>query len=377
MALQAKCPDPELCVRHSVKIQQIYCIGNVGYLPESVYIRAIRIATTMDAQPTCTVIGAGIAGLLAADTLARHGCKATILEKARGVGGRMATRRAGEHSFDFGAQFLAARTPHFQSLLTSWQASGLLAEWHPDVSRIPREKRHPGPFYRGVPAMTAVPKSLASGLTVELRKQVTAVRISQDAWSIETSRGDVYMSQALLITSPVPQTLAMLEAGNVPIPPEILTQLLSIKYVPCFALMLVLDGPAGLPDPGAMALDGDPLAWITDNHTKGVDALPGSVTVYAGEVFSNRMFDEPAEHVTEVLLGAVRTLLTSSVVSTQLHRWRYSQPIRTLQVPFLAARETPPLVLAGEAFGGGDCESAALSGIAAARYLHSTFCPTR
>ena len=39
------------------------------------------------------IIGAGISGLLAANFLKQKGFKVTVLEKSRGVGGRMATRR--------------------------------------------------------------------------------------------------------------------------------------------------------------------------------------------------------------------------------------------------------------------------------------------
>ena len=39
------------------------------------------------------VIGAGISGLAAATELAKAGCRTIVLEKSRGIGGRMAARR--------------------------------------------------------------------------------------------------------------------------------------------------------------------------------------------------------------------------------------------------------------------------------------------
>jgi hypothetical protein len=331
----------------------------------------------MDARPTCIVIGAGIAGLLAADTLTRQGCIATIIEKAKGVGGRMATRRMGGQTFDFGAQSVHGHNPKFESLLASWERAGLVAPWQPDYSARSRDTKRPGPYYKGVPAMTSVPKYIAEGLTVHLQQNVTAVRVSGSAWSVETEHGHVFMSEALIMTAPLPQSLVLLDAGGFALSSDIQKRLRAVEYASCFALMLVLDGPSGLPAPGAMTLDGEPLSWISDNYAKGVAARPGSVTAYASESFSKQMLDEPAERVSHILQEAVKRMVSSRVVSAQLHRWRYCHPIHTLPEGFLDGGILPPLVFAGDMCGAGDCESAALSGIAAADHLHSTFCSLR
>ena len=57
-------------------------------------------------QTEITIIGAGMAGLACARRLARAGHTPLLLDKGRGIGGRMATRRttlaAGDVSFDKG-----------------------------------------------------------------------------------------------------------------------------------------------------------------------------------------------------------------------------------------------------------------------------------
>jgi len=50
------------------------------------------------------VVGAGIAGLACARKLIDAGHAVRVFEKSRGVGGRMATRRTPQGTYDHGAQ---------------------------------------------------------------------------------------------------------------------------------------------------------------------------------------------------------------------------------------------------------------------------------
>mgnify|MGYP003336186047 FL=1 len=63
------------------------------------------------------IIGAGMAGLTAAVELKRAGRRVLVLDKARGVGGRLASRRIDGATFDHGAQFITARDPRFAAVL--------------------------------------------------------------------------------------------------------------------------------------------------------------------------------------------------------------------------------------------------------------------
>lgn len=70
----------------------------------------------------CLIIGGGMAGLTAATLLQQQDIEVTILDKGRGIGGRLATRRvedpgAGLGVFDYGAQYCTAQTPLFQEFI--------------------------------------------------------------------------------------------------------------------------------------------------------------------------------------------------------------------------------------------------------------------
>ena len=52
-----------------------------------------------------------------------------VLDKGRGVGGRMATRRIGEATLDHGAQFFTTHTAEFASVVAGWVAAGVAVPW--------------------------------------------------------------------------------------------------------------------------------------------------------------------------------------------------------------------------------------------------------
>jgi len=75
------------------------------------------------------VIGAGIAGLACAERLGSVGYRATLFDKSRSAGGRLATRRLqtplGPTQFDHGAQYFKASTAQFAARIERWRAAGL------------------------------------------------------------------------------------------------------------------------------------------------------------------------------------------------------------------------------------------------------------
>ena len=57
------------------------------------------------------IVGAGMAGITAARTLAQAGHQVMVFDKSSGAGGRMATRRSPFGGFDHGAQYFTVRDP--------------------------------------------------------------------------------------------------------------------------------------------------------------------------------------------------------------------------------------------------------------------------
>ena len=325
------------------------------------------------ASDPIVILGAGIAGLTAARVLMDAGRQVIVLDKGRGVGGRMATRRFKDGRFDHGAQFFTVRETAFAEQTTRWldiEAAALWANGFADASGEVQADGHPR--YRGMDGMTSIPKALAAGLDVRLQTRITSVCRTSDAWLLESEDGDSFRASALLMTPPVPQTLDLLAAGSVVLPPDLHGALLSITYAPCFALMLLLDGPSAVPAPGGLQLMSEPIYWIGDNHRKGISPDAHAITIHGGPQFSQANWSAEAAVIAALLMNAAEPWLGSAVRAWDLQRWRYSLPLTPLPERFLALADAPPLFFAGDAFGGPRIEGAALSGLAAAAALLAT-----
>jgi renalase len=322
---------------------------------------------TPDSHADVIVIGAGLSGLIAARTLQANGVRVVVLDKGRGVGGRLATRRTARGVFDHGAQFFTARDPQFRLLVEAWQAAGIVRPWATGFALADGTFKCDGEArFCGVSGMTAIPKHLAQGLDVRVNAKVPRVQATHGGWVVTPEAGERFCGRALLLTPPVPQSLQLLAPGEVTLPERIRGDLEQINYAPCLALLAQLSSGSVIPEPGGLWCSGEPIAWMADNQRKGVSAAPGSaVTIHAGPEFSRIHWDTPEDVVTAALLTVAAPWLGSVPVQTQLHRWRYSLPRRVHPQRCVVLREPAPLVFAGDAFGGPRVEGATLSGLAA------------
>ncbi|MFN8371701.1 MAG: FAD-dependent oxidoreductase [Anaerolineae bacterium] len=324
---------------------------------------------------TCLIIGAGLSGLIAARTLQQHGVQVTVLDKGRGVGGRMATRHIDKAVFDHGAQYFTARDDRFVRLVNKWIEAGIVVEWAQGFHAAQKGEITPAGLgqarYRGKYGMTDIPKYLAQGLDVRLEQTVTRVDLRDDGWHVAVQSGAVFNAQALLLTPPIPQSLQLLDTGSYRLPENIRAELevVGATYAPCFAVMATLDRPSQIPDPGSLWLSGNPVSWIADNHCKGISPNAYAVTIHAGTGFSREHFDHDQDEVAHLMLDACSEWLGAAVCNYQVHRWRYSIPELVYSEPCLFMPGKYPLAMAGEAYFGPRVEGAAMSGLMAAEQL--------
>jgi len=174
----------------------------------------------------------------------------------------------------------------------------------------------------------------------------------------------------MILTPPMPQSLALLDEGGIVLAPEMRARLAAIEYERCLAVMAVLDGPSRIPPPGGLAPGDGPIAWLADNQLKGISAEP-AVTIHATHAFSLEHWDHDRQESGRALLDAAAPWLGAEIRKFQVHGWRYSKPMRVDEELCVLVSQSPPLMLAGDAFAGPRVEGAALSGWAAAEAILS------
>lgn len=319
---------------------------------------------------TTLIIGAGISGLLAATELNKAGHNAIVLDKGRGVGGRMASRRMGDGlRADHGAQYFTARDERLKTYVQDWLDAGVVSQWSDGFFSSDGAPHFNGePRYIGTTGMTAIAKHLAKSLTVHSQTKVEKICWDKDKFVVDVGNGS-FSADNLIITSPVPQSLALLDAGNLILPSAIRAQLNEIAYQPIIAVLAELDAPSKLPNPGGLwPTEREPISWLADNQQKGISAKP-TVTIHAATQFSTDHFDADPDTVAKKLIAAAQPYLGASVINYQYHRWRYATPTTLHPNPFLFTNAPAPILFAGDAFAGPRVEGAALSGIETGRAL--------
>ena len=313
------------------------------------------------------VVGAGISGVMAARGLVEHGWDVVVLEKSRGFGGRMATRRWDESAFDHGAQYFRITNTVAQSILQPLINCRVIVPWMKDD--------HPDSQARwvGREGMSSVVKGLADGLDVRKLSKVERIEACGYEWRLVCENGSRLAAEALVMSAPVPQSLHMLEPEISELDPRVLQQLERIRYAPGFALLAKVSKICERLPSGGIRLQHNRVAWIADNRSKWRDpSVPGAdLTIQSSSAFAESFFESDREHVAAMLAEAAEPLIGQSIKDWQLHRWKYGHVESRCSEPCLYSCIPSPISFCGDAFGPGNVEGALLSGMAAAKRIQN------
>ncbi|MBE9175972.1 NAD(P)/FAD-dependent oxidoreductase [Synechocystis salina LEGE 06155] len=325
-------------------------------------------------QISVVIVGGGLCGLIAGTVLQRQGLGVTVLDKGKGIGGRLASRRLrhGEAvgCFDFGAQYFKAQDPLFLAWVEDWLNAGVVKVWAEGMGTETGAIRSQGvKLYRGELSNRSLAQYLAQDLRVVNGERVNSFHWQDNVWQVHCDSGQVYLGDRLVVTAPLPQTLALCETSAIKLPAHVHQTLAAVTYDPCFSLSLLLEQPSLVPEPGGVWLSGEPLVWMACSTKKGISPHGYGVTVQAGPEFSRHHLETDAVQVIQLMTEAAQPWLGSAVLASHLHLWRYSHPQNPLDQSFLFGNFPGPVYFGGDAFHGGKVEGAALSGLAIAEHL--------
>lgn len=271
-------------------------------------------------KKTAAVIGGGPAGLACAQMLAQAGVAVEVLEKSRGLGGRAATKRIGDLSFDHGAQYVTARGRAFRALMQDLLHGGSAAVWRP---RLPDGDDAPEDWHVGAPGMSALLRPWATGLTVRTQALARAIRRRADGrFEIDLDDGAAAGPyDAVATAAPAPQAVALLEMFGAPF-----DRIAAAPMSPCWTLLAAATTPAGATADLLRPLDG-PIQWAARNNSRpGRAATPERWTLHCAYDWSLAHIDWTPEAVAAALAPQVQDLLGLNALDLhyQAHRWRYA-----------------------------------------------------
>lgn len=273
------------------------------------------------------IIGAGLSGLTFAHLLQDY-ADITLFEKARGVGGRMSTRRAEPYFFDHGTQYFTARTKRFQDFIQTLIGKGIIERWNARYVKFRGnqiiEKRNwldEEPRYVGVPGMSHIAKFLAQGLNIHCNKRITSLN-RQGTWQLIDEAGQ--QSQGfdwVICTAPSPQVVDLLPDSF-----KYHADIQVIKMRVCFSLMLGFEQSLPLDFEAAHVTDSD-LSWIAVNSHKPQRPDLFTLMVHSSEDYAEAHIDDDRDQVMKHLINETSHIIGQDVTQANyknIHGWRYA-----------------------------------------------------
>lgn len=286
-------------------------------------------------NPRAAVVGAGLAGASCARWLADAGWQVQVFDKARGPGGRLATRRMawttpdGQERvtrLDHGAADFGARGPAFQRALLQAQAAGWCRRWQPRPSSPLAEVT---PRWLGQAGMPDWCRGLLDGLSTRWSCPVDTLGRGLHGWWLESEGQRVADGlDAVVLALPPAQAAPLLAPWR----PDWAGAAAAVPMLPCWTVMGVSSELAAEAPGGALACPpAGPLARVLRQDARpGREQRVGEAhwVLQATPTWSQLHLEEPPETVLPALQTALAEWLGEPVFwrSAVAHRWRYAVP---------------------------------------------------
>ncbi len=336
------------------------------------------------------IVGAGISGLVCAQQLHQAGYRVVVVEKSRGLGGRVTTRRLQDTCADRGLSYLIPQGELTKSFVEVLKAQNIVTVWTDTVHEFDVDSQlkavKGSPIYVAPNGMSAIARFLGKNLEIQLNRRVVGIRLNNDYWhlQLDDSHSKV-VAKAVVIAIPAPQALVLLESFALPV---VLDSLQKVEFSACISV--IAGYPANLvPSWQALTvIDDDTLAWVGNDSSKRPLMRSPACALALSPVFvfhsspkfaQNHIDTENLQSVGQQLLNKAAKVFPEFANPDwlQCDRWRYAFVTKPLAANCLNVDTPQPLVCCGDWCGGLNLESAMRSGIAAAEQINQILqlCP--
>jgi len=296
------------------------------------------------------IIGAGIAGITAARTLAQAGHHVHVFEKSRGAGGRMSTRDSNFGTFDHGAQYFTVRDPRFSLAIQAVPGTtDICRPWSANAVRVLDPLGHVFEAARATkeahfvakPGMNALVRHWAQplGKAISYNTQVNRLeRVAKGLWTVHTEAKKFTGFDHVLLAIPAVQAENLLKAsGKEAANAQWLKAMDAVDVAPCWTMMVAFPN-ATQPDLhigpqwNAARSIHHRIAWLTRESSKPGRSKVERWTVQASAAWSAEHITDTEARVTAKLLRAFAELtgIRAEPAHAQVHRWLYAKTVKPL-----------------------------------------------
>lgn len=313
------------------------------------------------------IIGAGVCGLAAASILPSQHTQ--IIEKSRGPGGRLSSKRLDGRRADIGAQFMTARDPIFTDVLKRAEIAGAVARWTPVMARLTPEglvaspDRHPR--YVGAPYMNAFGRFLAADHAITAETRVASIHTDPKGYRLVTTDAESFSATNVIVTAPVSQMQTLLADFDV----SMITTGFTME--PTWTVVIESNDTPCTPDGTAIdaCFGGDDavIDFVSREGSKPGRA-DGLWVIHSTPEFAATHVEREPDEIGPTMAKHVKQQLGLNGHIVLTHRWRFARPTN----PKLTAQKgvyqiAQGLWIAGDYLSGGRVEGAYLAGIEVAQ----------
>lgn len=287
------------------------------------------------------VIGTGIAGAACARALSLAGHAVHMFDKARGPGGRMASRRfewvdaqgqAWTTRLDHGNVDITPRSAAFQTFIDQALQAGWLAEWVPTLAANSLPLEGDARHYLPVPGMPALCRQLLKGMSATWSFGVDKLYPGPMGWQVE-ARGERHAAtfDAVVLALPPAQAAPLLAPHR----SDWARHASVVPMQPCWTLMGIEDttedGQGAVAHWDLARPPAGPLARVLRSDARpGRERVPGQAhwVAHARAGWSRRHLEQSTAWVQAQMQAAMADYLGRPVdwLHCNVHRWRYAMP---------------------------------------------------